>query len=543
MSEENNTPEQAPQTPETPQTPKAADPFDISGRKDFGIITVVVLFVVLIGAAVYLFSHKSGGTSVTKAPKLGPDDVASVGSKIIKKGDVDYFISDVFPALTAGTMQAPPEMLKMQLAQDENFCRQFLGQMLVRESIMQFAESQGVFETAEFKKRYSDQLEMVAVTEMFKRLMDVKPTEEEKHKFWEDDKRWFTGKSGEKAPYDQVKDMVPTAMGRQKILDYLEAIRKAAKISTPNWDGPVIATVEGDAGQKQEITLVQFEEEAGKFPEEQQAELRSPDGREKLLRQMGDRFLAVEEAKRQGLVKDPKVIAAAEHVRANVAAERLAKDLLGNGLEKKVDEKYEQVKTQPEYRNARYHVAHILVRMKEPVSEEDKQKARAKMADIQKRLKAGEDFAKLAKAQSEDTNSGANGGDLGVRAHAELVPEFANALGHLSKGQISDVIQTEFGLHIVKALEDPQYTDDPAAAKALIRKDVMKEGFQMVEQKAKDGFPVFVNDAAALTACGIDPNRPQKVPHDGLSLEDLARESQTAQGQPAGGPPAGSPHP
>ena len=60
------------------------------------------------------------------------------------------------------------------------------------------------------------------------------------------------------------------------------------------------------------------------------------------------------------------------------------------------------------------------------MSEEDKKKARAKMADIQKRLKNGEDFAKVAMAQSEDTSSGGRGGDRGgmfdARVRVEAVP-------------------------------------------------------------------------------------------------------------------------
>lgn len=507
------------------EPPKQPDPFDISGRRDFGIITLVVLFLVLGGSALYLFtSRDSQGSGPAKGPELGPDDVASVGAKMIKRGDVEHFVREVYPVLSQGGTQAPPEMLNLQLAQDENFCRQFLGQMFIRESVIQYATSQGLFETEEFRKKHQEQVETIAVGEMLQRMMQVSPSEAEMRKFWQEDKRWFTG-NGQKASFDEAKQMIPTAMGRQKLLDYLESVRKSQELTPPNWDGPVISTVTvGD--RKEDITMVRFEEEASRFPDEQQADLRTPQGRDKLLRQIADRLLIVEDARRQGFDRNPKVLVASEQIRPNVAAELLARSVLGTGFEKQIEEKYEQVKTRPEYRNARYHVAHILVRMQEPISEDDKKRAEERIASIRQRILNGEDFAKIAMSQSDDTASGAKGGDLGVRTHSELIPEFANAIAGLGKGEISGVIRTDFGLHVVRALEDPQFSDDPVLAKAIIRRELMREGFQMAEVKAKESFPIFVNDPVALSTCGIDPSHPRHSPGDGLSLEDLAHEQE-----------------
>jgi peptidyl-prolyl cis-trans isomerase D len=80
-------------------------------------------------------------------------------------------------------------------------------------------------------------------------------------------------------------------------------------------------------------------------------------------------------------------------------------------------------------------------------------KAEAKAADLLKQLQGGADFAELAKKNSEDTGSAVNGGDLNWVVRGQTVPNFEKAAFSLAPKQLSDVIKTEYGFHILQVLE------------------------------------------------------------------------------------------
>ncbi len=96
--------------------------------------------------------------------------------------------------------------------------------------------------------------------------------------------------------------------------------------------------------------------------------------------------------------------------------------------------------------------SHILIRTKEGATELDKEEARAKIEDLRKRAVSGEDFAELAKGNSED-GSAPQGGDLGYFRRGDMVRPFEEAAFSLEKGEISDIVETQFGYHIVKLVD------------------------------------------------------------------------------------------
>lgn len=95
--------------------------------------------------------------------------------------------------------------------------------------------------------------------------------------------------------------------------------------------------------------------------------------------------------------------------------------------------------------------SHILVRANEQNAEEMK-KAELKAQDILKQVQTG-DFATLAKKYSDDPGSKEKGGDLGFFSKEKMVPEFATAAFALSKGQVSGLVKSPFGFHIIKVTD------------------------------------------------------------------------------------------
>jgi peptidyl-prolyl cis-trans isomerase C len=93
--------------------------------------------------------------------------------------------------------------------------------------------------------------------------------------------------------------------------------------------------------------------------------------------------------------------------------------------------------------------SHILIKVEPTADDATKKQARAKIDGILKRAKAGEDFAALAKENSDD-GSASVGGDLNYFPKQQMVAEFSNAAFALKTGEISDVVTTQFGYHIIK---------------------------------------------------------------------------------------------
>jgi peptidyl-prolyl cis-trans isomerase C len=96
--------------------------------------------------------------------------------------------------------------------------------------------------------------------------------------------------------------------------------------------------------------------------------------------------------------------------------------------------------------------SHILIRVDENADAAAKQKALARIQALLKRAKAGEDFAALAKQNSQD-GSAAQGGDLNYFGRGQMVPAFDEAAFKLKPGEISDVVTTQFGYHIIKVTD------------------------------------------------------------------------------------------
>jgi peptidyl-prolyl cis-trans isomerase D len=98
--------------------------------------------------------------------------------------------------------------------------------------------------------------------------------------------------------------------------------------------------------------------------------------------------------------------------------------------------------------------SHVLVAVPQTGGSEAEDKARAKVENVIKRARAGEDFARLAAEASEDPGSKSKGGDLGWVTKGEMVPPFEEALFKLAKGETTaEPVRTPFGYHAIKAFD------------------------------------------------------------------------------------------
>jgi peptidyl-prolyl cis-trans isomerase C len=129
--------------------------------------------------------------------------------------------------------------------------------------------------------------------------------------------------------------------------------------------------------------------------------------------------------------------------------------------------------------------SHILILATEKDGE---QKAQAVLDE----LKAGKDFAEVAKAQSQDPGSAANGGDLGFFAKGRMAKPFEDAAFGMKVGELSGLVKSQFGIHIIKVTDRKEAGKRPFAE---VRDDLLKEISQRIltEGRMKAGEQIMEN--------------------------------------------------
>jgi len=148
-----------------------------------------------------------------------------------------------------------------------------------------------------------------------------------------------------------------------------------------------------------------------------------------------------------------------EQVRSDIRQDITVQKLIENAIADKVAVKPEQVtdfysKNPDQFKQPeRVRASHILIMVPKGSDDAAKTAARTKAADILKDVKAGKDFAALAKQHSQDPGSAPKGGDLGFFQQGQMVGPFNDVAFKLTPGQVSDLVETEFGFHIIKVAE------------------------------------------------------------------------------------------
>jgi peptidyl-prolyl cis-trans isomerase SurA len=102
------------------------------------------------------------------------------------------------------------------------------------------------------------------------------------------------------------------------------------------------------------------------------------------------------------------------------------------------------------------HARHILLKEDALHSDADNY---VRIRQLEMRLRAGEDFATLARSNSQDALSAARGGDLGWLSPGDTLPDFESAMDRLAPGEISEPVQTRFGWHLIQVLDYRDHDD------------------------------------------------------------------------------------
>lgn len=248
-----------------------------------------------------------------------------------------------------------------------------------------------------------------------------------------------------------------------------------------------------------------------------------------LKQRLGRIYIAEKLAIAQGMDKKPEVRLQMVLQHARVVAQKYAMDKLRDKMTATDDEVTAYLASHPEL-------------------DTDK-KNREKAEEVLKRARAGEDFGKLAQEFSSDPGNKDKGGDLGWFGHGQMVKEFEDATYALKPGEISNVVQTPFGFHIIKLEEKKTETkegksEEMVRARHILINDAAGNPFgppQSPRERAKAQLETekrtkLLDDIVSRSHVKVAENYSVKMP-----------EQQPMQGLPPGmipqGPPQGEPAP
>jgi len=232
------------------------------------------------------------------------------------------------------------------------------------------------------------------------------------------------------------------------------------------------------------ITVADLDKVIGYLDAQKQQMVRqNPKLKEQLLHQVVQSIIIADLAKKAGYDKETDIIEQLQFFKDNFLATLYVKREVIDNMHISDDDikaYYEARKDElqiPEMVRAR----HILIKVDANAPEEEKQKALEKAEDLLDRIKSGEDFAELASELSDDTVTKAKGGNLGFFPRGNMVPTFEDAAFSLKPGEVSEIIETQFGYHIIKVEEKKEAGTQPLDA----IKDNIKQGLiQERSQKA-----------------------------------------------------------
>jgi peptidyl-prolyl cis-trans isomerase C len=260
--------------------------------------------------------------------------------------------------------------------------------------------------------------------------------------------------------------------------------------------GKVIIRVNGDP-----ITEEEFNAFLTALPDQQRANYTTPAGRRELANELVRMKTLEQEGKRLGVPDDAEFQRQLSLLESQFTAQHTLQKIVEKEAEKSIAAEYEKQKT------SALNLRHIVLgyeggmipargQNKLPSADEAMRKA----AGIVARLRGGADFAQVARTESDDAQSGAQGGSLGPLRADGLPPDVAGVVTKLKPGEISNPVKTQFGVHIF-TVSEPTLAELRPALLQKVQQEIAAKEIDRLQKAAKvDLDPQFFPPAAPAPA-------------------------------------------
>jgi peptidyl-prolyl cis-trans isomerase SurA len=153
--------------------------------------------------------------------------------------------------------------------------------------------------------------------------------------------------------------------------------------------------------------------------------------------------------------------------------------------------------TDKQERRNKIQARHILINFVDENNQPDTANALVLAQEIKAKVDAGEDFVTLAQTFSEDQGTAQKGGDLGFFERRMMVKEFDETAFKLNVGEVSDIVKTRFGYHIIEVIDEqpyPSFDESKAEVKSLYEKTYFKDDYAKLIGDVKESLNFKVNE-------------------------------------------------
>jgi peptidyl-prolyl cis-trans isomerase C len=284
-------------------------------------------------------------------------------------------------------------------------------------------------------------------------------------------------------------------LGRARHLLAWLLLAVGAGCSPVSDESPILVIVNG-----RPITQGEFDFRWSELSAAAQARYRAEGGKRKFLDDLITRELLLQEARKLGLDQSPRIRERLERYKEQLALDELMQATVRAPVEitKEEQESYFTAHSAELLSAEQVHAAHILV------------PTLAQAKDLKRQLDEGADFAKLAQRFSIDQATRQKGGDLGPYRRGVAGPEVEAALLTLKPGLVSEPIETQAGVHLVKLISrDPGNVSNPYAARERLRQELhaekQRKRFEEFLSKLRTAATVRMADASKLVTEDAGP--------------------------------------